>query len=63
MPVFELVRKLLEMEDPELIEQALSRYSIFMQKAGEFPITPLGEELRGLAKECYRDLEGIKVGD
>ncbi len=59
LPIFELVRKLLQLEESEQIEKALSCYSVFMQKAAEFPITPLGEELRGLAKECYSDLAAI----
>lgn len=63
LPIFELVRKLLQLEESEQIEKALSCYSVFMQKAAEFPITPLGEELRGLAKECYAQLKGIKGGD
>ncbi|WPR75760.1 hypothetical protein [Algoriphagus sp. NG3] len=54
--IYDLMLKIFQVERCVGVDDFTVTYLYFMDKASDFPITHLGEELRPLAKECYQSL-------
>ncbi|MDR7131271.1 hypothetical protein J2X69_003632 [Algoriphagus sp. 4150] len=54
--IYDLLLKIFKVERCVGVDDFTVTYLYFMDKASDFPITHLGEELRPLAKECYQAL-------
>lgn len=54
--IMELVQKLMKVPE-ERGDDFSTDYHDYMQKCDDFPISPSGEEMRGLAGECYKCLK------
>jgi hypothetical protein len=53
--ILELIQKLMSVSDG-MMDEFSATYMGYMQRCMEFPISPSGEELRELARECYERL-------